>query len=85
VNRHGFEKEVAYGLAAYLNSQILDDYFRRFSGHTQINVSDLKKIPYPSLSLLCDLGRAVINSHEPIDELVNKTIIGDSDDNLRQS
>jgi adenine-specific DNA-methyltransferase len=81
INRHGFDKETAYGLMAYLNSQVLDGYFRRFSGHTQVNVSDLKKIPYPSPSILCDLGRAVANGNQSIDELVNQTIIGVADVN----
>ncbi len=33
---HGLDEQVARGLAVYLNSTRLDDYFRVFSGHTQV-------------------------------------------------
>jgi len=58
--KHGLDKELAYGLVAYLNSALLDTYFRTFSGHTQVNVSDLKSVPYPSLFQLRELGKEVL-------------------------
>ena len=45
----------ALGLATYLNSMLVDRYFRQFSGHTQVNATDLRRLRYPddaSLSLL---------------------------------
>ena len=48
--------ELAKGLVIYLSSTIVDDYIRQFSGSTQINVSDLKYIPYPSEEFLIELG-----------------------------
>ncbi|MBX3173325.1 MAG: Eco57I restriction-modification methylase domain-containing protein [Gemmatimonadaceae bacterium] len=62
-------KECAFGLAAYLNSTLLDDYFRTFNGHTQVNASDLKSLPYPSRAQLQELGRLVLNSALPQPEL----------------
>jgi hypothetical protein len=45
--------DAAYvGLARYLNSQTVDTYFRTFSGHTQVNATDLRNLFYPSLAQL---------------------------------
>src|SRR5262249_9185864 len=46
-NGHGLPVLIAKGLAAYLNSSLVDAYFRQFSGHTQVNASDLRNLPYP--------------------------------------
>ena len=43
----GLPLELAKGLAAYLNSSLADQYFRLFSGHTQVNASDLRNMRYP--------------------------------------
>ena len=55
-DRHGLEPAVARGLAAYLNSQAVDDYFRTFSGHTQVNATDLRRLTYPTIAELRKLG-----------------------------
>jgi adenine-specific DNA-methyltransferase len=55
--KHGLKRDVAYGLMAYLNSGQTDKYFRRFSGHTQVNAGDLRKLRYPSLRALERAGR----------------------------
>jgi adenine-specific DNA-methyltransferase len=51
-NGRGLAKSVASGLAAYLNSTLVDSYFRQFNGHTQVNATDLRKLPYPTLEQL---------------------------------
>ena len=56
-NKQGIEEELAFGLATFLNSAVVDDYFRLFSGHTQVNATDLKQLKYPSRERLCELGR----------------------------
>ena len=56
-DKQGIEPELAFGLGAFLNSAVVDDYFRLFSGHTQVNATDLKQLKYPSYERLCDLGR----------------------------
>lgn len=55
--KKGLPEELARGLAVYLNSTVLDKYFRRFSGHTQVNATDLRIIKYPSRQALVELGR----------------------------
>ena len=52
-------RNFARGLAAYLNSTPFDCYFREFSGHTQVNATDLRNVPYPSADVLCRLGEAL--------------------------
>lgn len=48
----GLSKDVAQGLTLFLNSQLVDQYFRQFNGHTQVNAADLKKLRYPGLDQL---------------------------------
>lgn len=58
IKKHGFDKTTAMGLACFLNSTILDDHFRVFSGHTQVNATDLKNMQYPSMEILHELGKS---------------------------
>ncbi|NLU74431.1 N-6 DNA methylase [Streptomyces sp. HNM0575] len=53
---HGLDPDLAAGLTAYLNSSVVDQYVRIFSGHTQINAGDLRSLKYPSLKQLKSLG-----------------------------
>ncbi|WP_206169903.1 Eco57I restriction-modification methylase domain-containing protein [Sphingorhabdus sp. YGSMI21] len=50
------EENVARGLIVYLNSDIVDNWMRNFSGHTQVNATDLRYLPYPDLQLLSRFG-----------------------------
>jgi adenine-specific DNA-methyltransferase len=54
--------DLARGLALYLNSTLVDTYFRQFSGHTQVNAADLRNMPYPSRKQLEAAGAAVTTS-----------------------
>lgn len=45
-------RELAYGIAAWLNSTAVDKWFRGRSGSTQVNASDIKKMPFPQLDEL---------------------------------
>ena len=65
------EYNLARGLCAYLNSTLVDQYFRQFNGHTQVNATDLRTLRYPSATVLVELGRAVQNFNQKhLDELV---------------
>jgi adenine-specific DNA-methyltransferase len=74
MERQGISKALAYGLATWLNSTLIDNWFRRFSGHTQVNATDLRSLPYPSLNTLERLGEAIISlkdvSQSVIDSLI---------------
>jgi adenine-specific DNA-methyltransferase len=58
--KNGLDPAVAKGLAIFLNSTLLDLYFRQFSGHTQVNATDLRMLHYPDLAALRRLGEHVI-------------------------
>jgi adenine-specific DNA-methyltransferase len=72
VGKRGLEPEVARGMACFLNSSAVDRHFRVFSGHTQVNATDLRNMRYPSLAALRRLGRSYRNgmAQERIDALV---------------
>ena len=55
-NKSGMPKALAHGLSVFLNSTPVDENFRRFSGHTQVNATDLRLIKYPSRNKLIELG-----------------------------
>jgi adenine-specific DNA-methyltransferase len=59
--RNSLEKNLAYGLTAWLNTVYCDELFRNFSGHTQVNATDLRNMKYPNFNLLTELGQLVIN------------------------
>ena len=56
-NKSGISENLAYGLAAYLNTTAVDEHFRRFNGHTQVNATDLRRIKYPTREALLTLGQ----------------------------
>ncbi len=71
----GLPADLAKGLALYLNSTIADQYFRLFSGHTQVNATDLRKMPYPTHAQLLRLGSYVketIPDQEAVDAMVKR-------------
>jgi len=75
---HGLSALVARGLSLYLNSTIVDKFFRLFNGHTQVNATDLRALPYPSQDVLIMLGEKLdsveLPSQEVIDELVERVV-----------
>lgn len=74
-NGKGLTEMLAKGLALYLNSSVVDQYFRLFSGHTQVNATDLRKLPYPSEGQFIRLGnyvREVMPDQETIDHILEK-------------
>lgn len=49
-------KEEAYGLAALLNSKLYNRYFQITNGSTQVNASEIRDLPIPSLKIIKDIG-----------------------------
>lgn len=74
-NKCGMPKALAHGLSVFLNSTSVDENFRRFSGHTQVNATDLRLIKYPSRNILIELGTWAMQcgdlTQAIIDEKVN--------------
>jgi adenine-specific DNA-methyltransferase len=68
---------LAKGLAVFLNSSVVDTYFRQFSGHTQVNATDLRSLRYPCKDDLLCLGREMGDSmleQEKLDALIEGTL-----------
>lgn len=59
-DKHGLPEALARGLVVFLNTTAVDEYFRRFNGHTQVNATDLKLMKYPSRDTLIQLGEWVM-------------------------
>jgi adenine-specific DNA-methyltransferase len=71
-DKKGLPKALAAGLTIFLNTTAVDDNFRTFNGHTQVNATDLNRIRYPSRETLIALGEWALGrselSQETIDE-----------------
>jgi len=61
----GLPVDLAHGLAAFLNTSAVDEAFRRFNGHTQVNATDLRRMKYPSVETLTEIGRWAARHGEP--------------------
>jgi adenine-specific DNA-methyltransferase len=76
----GLTANVAHGLCLWLNSSVVDRFFRTFSGHTQVNATDLRAMRYPSMQKLEILslafGDASWPDQEKIDSLIGQHIFG---------
>ncbi|MGF1589003.1 MAG: BsuBI/PstI family type II restriction endonuclease [Pleurocapsa sp.] len=76
--KQGFARDVALGLYVYLNSTLLDKYYRLFGGHTQVNATDLRTILYPNLESLKFMGnkaRGAELSQKQIDKIVEEELV----------
>jgi adenine-specific DNA-methyltransferase len=70
-NRHGLPEALARGLAIYLNMTGVDENFRRSSGHTQVNATDLKMMKYPTRKALIALGEWAKCCGEPTQNMID--------------
>lgn len=68
----GLPERLAVGLAAFLNTTTVDQFFRQFNGHTQVNATDLRNLRYPSIEELEMLGAVATPDLDQaaLDELV---------------
>jgi len=74
----GLQMDFAKGLAAFLNSTLVDVYFRQFNGHTQVNATDLRNLGYPTRAQLESLGRKigeVFPDQAELDALVERDLL----------
>lgn len=72
--KEGLPENLVRGLTVFLNSSSVDEYFRRFSGHTQVNATDLRQMKYPSLGILTSLGNWA-KSHRELSQAMIDTKI----------
>ncbi|EOX1546307.1 TPA: Eco57I restriction-modification methylase domain-containing protein [Vibrio cholerae] len=50
------DDDLAKGLWLFLNSTLVDKYFRQMNGHTQVNATDLRTLRYPTKEQLLAMG-----------------------------
>ncbi|RBP53506.1 BsuBI/PstI family type II restriction endonuclease [Arenicella xantha] len=77
IDKVGMNKHLALGLYCFLNCKLLDDYYRLFGGHTQVNASDLRNFHFPNKELLLKIGRRrnIENrTLEEIDKIIDEEI-----------
>ena len=74
------DEELAYGIAALLNSTFLDRFFRVSNGNTQVSATELRAMPLPNEVDIRAIGAATSNGSDPrnflleLDKLVGRTL-----------
>ncbi len=75
----GLDRDLAYGLSMWLNSSLVDKFFRTFSGHTQVNATDLRAMLFPDSGALRQMGHLAperLPSQEHVDAIVAQVLDG---------
>ena len=49
----------ALGVAALLNTGLIDNFFRSLNGHTQVNANEIRSLPMPTLSTIRKIGEMI--------------------------
>lgn len=62
-------EDEAFGIAALFNSSLLDVYFRSVNGNTQVNATELRSMPLPTLDLISEIGHAVKAADRTLEEI----------------
>jgi len=73
-NKRGLIEPLAHGLAVFLNTTAIDDYFRRFNGHTQVNATDLRTMKYPNRETLIELGKWAMQQQELTQSAIDEKV-----------
>ncbi len=72
------EESEAFGIAAILNTIIMDRYFRILNGNTQVNATDIRSVPFPSIDEIRKVGEVILEELPPVgyelDLLVGKVL-----------
>lgn len=81
--------EEVLGITAFLNSALVDRYFRILSSNTQVNATEIRLLPLPPLEVLQEIGQQVhelrMNMREEEEEEIVYQVLKDSrllDDDL---
>lgn len=68
--KDSMNRDEAIGIAALLNSFIVDRYFRISNGNTQVSAAELRNLPLPSIDVLETIGRAIQRDSSDLDGTV---------------
>ena len=72
--KQGLPENLARGLAVFLNTSAVDEVFRRFNGHTQVNATDLRLMKYPCRAALIALGKWAKQCTAPTQDLIDEQL-----------
>jgi len=67
----------AFGIAALLNTGLIDNYFRSLNGHTQVNATEIRNVPLPDLSVIKKIGEVVSKAKDlpaNLDEMIGSEL-----------
>lgn len=64
-----------YGIAALLNSRLLDRYFRTVSGNTQVNATEIRALHFPDLPVVSQIGRSIAGMGEPVQSEADRVVL----------
>lgn len=70
-HKRGLPNRLARGLAVFLNSTAVDESFRRFNGHTQVNATDLRLMKFPNREILVQLGEWTMQQKELTQDMID--------------
>lgn len=59
-------KPESYGIAAILNTCLIDNYFRTLNGNTQVNAIDIKSLSFPSIDKIVEIGCTILDKKPKI-------------------
>lgn len=70
----------AKGIAAFLSSELVDAHFRALAGSTQINATELRKLPLPPMRQLVEIGQRLLvhATLAQVDSLVEEVLLRDA-------
>jgi adenine-specific DNA-methyltransferase len=57
--RAAMSLDEAYGIAALLNTTIIDQYFRALNGNTQVNATDIRVVSMPDYEKIVAIGKLI--------------------------
>jgi len=74
--RDEMSEDETLGLAALLNTELLDTYFRVSSGNTQVSATELRAIPLPPREMIVSIGQRARKqtAGDTLDEIVRDVI-----------
>jgi adenine-specific DNA-methyltransferase len=52
----------AYGIAGILSTRLIDNFFRSLNGNTQVNATDIRSLPLPSIEDIRRIGKVLYES-----------------------
>jgi len=61
IHRHGSKLSIneVLGITSFLNTKLMDNYFRSLNGNTQVNATDIRHMPFPDIKKIIEIGKTI--------------------------